>query len=182
MKCFLFGSGERLCSKYLTYHLLPVLFSSLSWPLFPRALPLNRQLPPCLRHPGISICSLSKQQNPKSRQRNNSPKTPSYPCMAQEPCSSKALRVNHFVKVSVQPYFKVYLEQLSPTSVKLRSGTLLPIFKWRFFLFLPFTKMRKLLKCNTEAKGKNSVRFSFIYSCSNYQVSNLVKDLWIRLV
>lgn len=136
MNWFLFGSGVRMCSKYWTYHLLPVSFSRLSWPLFPRALPLNPQLPPCLRHPGILICSLSKQQNPKNQQRNSSPKTPSYHCMAQEPCSSKTLQVNNFVKVSVQSYFKLYLEEFCPTSIKCKVGYPAAYIQAKIFIFI----------------------------------------------
>lgn len=109
-----------------------VSFSSLSCLLFPRALPLNQQLPPCLEQPGILIYLLSKQQNPKSQRRNNSPKTQFYHSMAREQCSSKMLRVNNVVKVSVQSYFNLYLEKYK---YKAKVGYLLNYIQMKVFIF-----------------------------------------------
>ena len=68
-----------------------------------RGRPLYQQLLLCLQwHLGIWICSLSKLQSQKRWQRNNSPKTPSYLCMAQGLSSSRVLLVIMHFEVCFQ--------------------------------------------------------------------------------
>lgn len=52
--------------------------------------------------------------------------------MAQEQCSSKMLRVNNVVKVSVQSYFNLYLEKYK---YKAKVGYLLNYIQMKVFIF-----------------------------------------------
>lgn len=152
--------------------MLLVSLSILSWPLFPRALLPNQQLPPCLQQQEISICSLSKQQNQKSRQRNSSPRTPSCHCMAQEPCNSRVHQVNHLAHVYDAILFYA-LPSNTIVSYKTEVGHTAIVFKWTVFLLLQ--TWEDYWNVNTKAIEQNSV---WLFN----QVCMWLTDLWIQLL